>query len=148
MDSSEADPGAIDTGQPATSTPREEAIDTVPADVLEAAKSAFALRDRSAAVLELLSDSLLDEQRPLGPRRLQFGQDDVRVALTVHEAGQGVRLELTAEQAEVLEAQVGDTRVPAQATAERAWAAAVDHGLLSVLVRTSSGRARTAWLRI
>lgn len=141
-------PGAAEGTEPEPSVDADAVIDQVPRDVLEAAKRAFSLRDRTASVLELLADSLLDERGAPGPRRLEFGKGAVRVMVTVHERARAVQLEVRAVQAEVLELQVGETTVAVEQTSDGGWTADVDHGLLSILVHAGSDRARTAWLRV
>lgn len=135
-----------------TAAPEEEAvIDVVPAAVRDAAKRAFALRDRGALVLELVSDSLLDDLTYDGPRELRFGAPDqpTRVTVRVLEDEPGMLLHLEAGQARVIEIQLDDGVLGVQELDGGRWTAPLTgHGLLSVVVEAGQQRARTAWLRL
>lgn len=65
--------------------------DPVPADVLVAARGAFALRTLDEELADLLFDSLLDEDlvgvRGSGPRQLSFAADELAIDVDVDEHG-------------------------------------------------------------
>lgn len=142
---------AVPSAALAEALEEETVIDDVPSAVREAAKRAFALRDRAAIVLELVSDSLLDDMAYDGPRELRFGAPAQPAAVTVRvqEREDGTLLHLETGQARVLEVQLGDDVLRVQELDGGRWAAPViGHGLLSVVVEAGQQRARTAWLRI
>lgn len=67
-----------------------EQLDPVPAEVRDAARAAFAMRDPDAALAELVSDGLLGAtgmRGAGGPRLLLFRTGEVSVELEVHEVG-------------------------------------------------------------
>lgn len=129
----------------------EPVTEDVPSAVRLAAKRAFALRDRAAVVLELASDSLLDDVAHDGPRELVFGGRDrqVTVAVRVKEAAGGLLLHLETGRAQVRELQVGEDVLEAEDLGDGRWIARVAaHGLFSVVVEADGQRARTSWLRV
>jgi hypothetical protein len=142
---------AAPSAAPAAAPEEDQVIDDVPTAVRDAAKRAFALRDRAAVVLELVSDSLLDDAAHEGPRELRFGARDqpATVTVRVQERAEGTLLHLETGPAQVLEVQLGDDVLEVQDAGSGQWTAPVrGHGLLSVVVEAGHQRARTAWLRI
>lgn len=127
-------------------------ISEVPADVRDAARRAFANRDRGAQVLDLLSDSLLDPVPPTGPRRLVFGTvAGAQVRVAVPEAGAGrIRLEITSDAPgfEVLEVRSGGHDAPLDRSTPTVVAGPVGHGLLTVIAAIGDKRFQTAALRV
>lgn len=137
----------------AASVPEEATISEVPAAVRDAARRAFASRDRGAQVLDLDSDSLLEPVPPSGPRRLVFGATPgPQVHVAVLDAGAGrVRLEISSDAPgfEVLEARSGSESAPlAPGEGRRSTAGPVGHGLLTIVLTLGDKRFQTAALRV
>jgi hypothetical protein len=125
----------------------------VPAAVRDAARRAFASRDRGAQVLDLQTDSLLEPVPPSGPRRLVFGTaPGPAVHVAVLDAGAGrVQLEISsdAQGFEVLEVRAGtETAAIAPGDRERCTAGPVGHGLLTIVLSLGDKRLQTAALRV
>lgn len=138
---------------PAEAPFEEKMISQVPADVRDAARRAFASRDRAAQVLDLASDSLLDPVPPTGPRRLVFGTGrGPLVHVAVPDAGAGrIRLEIAgdARDFEVLEVRVGTDVAAVEPSGNGSCTAGpVGHGLLTVIVAVGDARFQTAVLRV
>lgn len=139
----------------AASVPEEASISEVPAEVRDAARRAFASRDRGAQVLDLESDSLLDPVTPTAPRRLVFGTapgPQVHVAVVDAMAGR-VQLEISSDAPgfAVLDVRVGtESAAPAPSDSEgrHVVAGPIGHGLLTMVVRLGDRRCQTAVLRV
>jgi len=128
-------------------------ISEVPAAVRDAARRAFASRDRAAQVLDLESDSLLDPAPPSGPRLLVFGAPPgPQVHVSVLDAGAGrVRLEISSDAPgfEVLEVRSGTEDTPlGPADGRQRAAGPVGHGLLTIVLSLGDKRFQTAALRV
>lgn len=133
----------------------ESIIDEVPAEVRAAARHAFASRDRGAAVLDLVSDSLLDDGLvPSAPRRLVFGSTGgPRVQVEVHPVpgGNAVRLDVHTDEEglQVLEVRSGgQPAAVARGAAGQTTAGPVQHGLLTVVLGIGEQRFQSAALRV
>ena len=126
----------------------------VPAAVRDAARRAFASRDRGAQVLDLQSDSLLEPVPPSGPRRLGFGTapgPQVRVAV-LDVGAERIRFQISSEATglEVLEVRSGTESAPVAAGSGPRESAAgpVGHGLLTIALTLGDRRFQTAALRV
>ncbi len=142
------------TGPAAAAPVREEAmISEVPAEVRDAARRAFASRDRAAQVLDLAGDTLLDPSAPGGVRHLDFGVPpgpQVHVTVTSSGADQ-VLLEISSRAAglAVLEVRCGsESGELAASGARHVVAGPVGHGLLTVVATIGQKRFQTAALRV
>lgn len=129
-------------------------ISEVPAAVRDAARHAFASRDRGAQVLHLESDSLLEPVPPSGPRRLVFGTaSGPQVHVAVLDAGtERVGLEVSSDVPgfDVLEVRSGTVTAPLAAGSgpQSRTAGPVRHGLLTIVVALGDKRFQTAALRV
>lgn len=128
-------------------------ITEVPAEVRDAARRAFASRDRGAQVIDLEADSLLESVSLRGPRRLAFGAaPGPQVHVAVHDAGaERVRLEISspAPDVEVLEVRSGAASIVlGPANGSTRTAGPVNHGLVTVIVALGDKRFQTAALRV
>lgn len=137
----------------AAPVPEEATISEVPAAVRDAARRAFASRDRGAQVLDLETDSLLEPVPPSGPRRLVFGTaPGPQVHVTVLDAGAGrVRLEISSDVPgfEVLAVRSGTETAPiSPADGPHQAAGPMRHGLLTVVLSLGHKRCQTAALRV
>lgn len=129
----------------------------VPASVLDAARSAFASRDRGAEVLDLVADSLLDGTGAAGPRRLVFGSDrqptQVHVVVAPSDAAEPSRAPLSVSCAQtsfqLLEVRSGGDPASVSEIGIGRWAAGpVDHGMLIIVGMLDGRRLQTAAVRI
>lgn len=144
----------------ALSVPEETTIDEVPTEVREAARRAFANRDRQAQVLDLVSDSLVDSApRTGGARCLVFSSaNGPAVQLAVHElpGSDEVRLEISGNGngngLTVLEVRIGPHEATGvkgvQGKAGHTTAGPLSHGLMTVVLELGDQRFQTAALRI
>jgi hypothetical protein len=136
--------------------PEEHAIDEVPDAVRQAARRAFASRDRRASVLALATDTLVDgEPESTGPRRLSFAGLDRsgQVHVTVLEHGEDPDVSLVVEcpweTAVVEQVECAGSLAPLRALATGRWLAGpVSHGLFRARVRVGDAVLHTAWVRV
>lgn len=127
----------------------------VPAAVRAAARRAFALRERDARVLDLLTDSLVDDPSHEGPRELRFldVSEGADVTVLVHQLADPGRIALDVVvapvSAAVVEVRDDEGRGTLQEVCPGWWCTGpLRHGLASLLVVVSGERLRTAWVRI
>lgn len=125
----------------------------VPSEVRDAARRAFASRDRGAQVLDLEVDSLLQPDGAADPRRLVFGAaPGPRLEVAVHGAGTDrVRLEVRCDApgCDVLEVRTGSEQVPVASSGDAGWTAGpAAHGLLTVMASIGDKRFQTAAVRV
>jgi hypothetical protein len=128
-------------------------ISEVPAEVRDAARRAFASRDRAAQVLDLVGDTLLDPSPPAGARQLDFGTPPgPQVHVAVDDAGAGrVLLEISSQAPEltVLEVRCGDDIGELAASdGQHVHSGPIRHGLLTIVVTIGEKRFQTAALRV
>jgi hypothetical protein len=137
----------------------EPPIDPVPAEVRDAARRAFALRDRESLLMSLAHDSSLDGAvagKPDGSRTLVFRCPDASVEATVVVRSatdtSDLALEVTCSPAgtEVREMQHDreDSPPPQDRHGGRWSLEPVSPGLVSLLLVAGSLRLRTAWVRV
>lgn len=129
----------------------ERVVDAVPAAVRDAARRAFAERDRHAEVLPLGYDSLLADAPADQPRRLMFADPaGASVTVTVHPAssGEAVEVEITSLGCSLVEVKCGGTTLLAETPGQTLLGPA-PHGLFSAVLQSEDGRRlRTSWLRV
>lgn len=135
--------------------PEEHPIDPVPDHVREAARRAFAVRDRHAEVLALVTDSLVDGADDAGPRRLAFVGAGLpgQVLVTVLEDVDAQQVSLVVEcpwpDGRVEEVVCGDTPAPLAPQGPGRWVAGpVEHGLFRAGLRKDGVALHTAWVRV
>lgn len=134
---------------------QEHAIEPVPEHVRQAARRAFAARDRQAQVLALVTDSLVDGADDRGPRRLAFagagapGQVDVTVLDHTDAPQITLVIECPWRDGRVEQVECAEQRVPVAEQAPGRWVAGpVPHGLFRAALRRGDENLTTAWVRV
>lgn len=133
-------------------TPDDGELDPVPASVRASAQAAFGAVDRSAALAELVSDSLDDPHHAAGPRTVVFAGDGVQVRVVIPEPGgvDDLLVVVAPEELEALEVHVrSGPECTSARTASGHWRVhPVPRGPVSLGLRRPGARVlRTAWTR-
>ena len=136
-------------GPTAAAAPQEDDIDAVPDAVRDAARAAFALRDREAEVLELTYDSVFD-RGAVQPRALSFGAEDGAPVVELEVTDRGEQRDLLVRcalpEADLLAVEHMAGRTPFEEAGPGSWSAAgVPPGSCSVVLSAGGRRVRTSW---
>ena len=143
ISSADAAPGAPEA--------EESDIDVVPDPVLDAARRAFATRDRDATLLSLVADSALEPGGSATSRRLLFSgaEGDPDLMVELDSATRVLDLRCSALAGADVTVETGAGPAVPTASGDGRWRASLGApGLISVVLLSGGRRFRTSWTRV